>query len=250
MYSRCRSDEEMTDNNSAFRGADCAGLPLFLRQKTVAGLHDFVVDNALQSFCAKPGVSIDLGAGSGALAVRLRSLGWNVTAADIGASEYKADVPFVHLDLNEPDFAARLGEQTFDLVTSFEVIEHLESPIGFLRNVRRLLKPHGVAVITTPNVDNAAARLKFLLTDRVWMVSRFTPEHISPIFCDIAIHHFLPRAGLRLLKHSVYPTGNIIPEDFLLTRSWLIPFLRAALTPFRSSVLLGNSHIFIVGRMC
>ena len=101
-------------------------------------------------------------------------------------------------------------------------------------------------MVTTPNVDNAAA--KFFLADWLWMVNRFTPEHISPIFCDIAIYHYLPRAGLRLLEHNAYPNRNIIPEDFLVARSWLIPFFKAALTPFLNSVLWGNSHIFTVSR--
>jgi len=202
--------------------------PPFLKQKTVAGLHDFLIDKALQRFSPRHGPAIDLGAGSGALAARLRSLGWDIRAADINASEYMADVPFVQIDLNQPDFAACLGERAFGLVTASEVIEHVESPAGFLRNIARLLKSDGVAVLTTPNVDNGAARLKFLLTDRLWMVSRFTPEHLSPIFYDLMVHHYLPRAGLRLAEHTVYPSRDIIAEDFLLTRSWLIPFLKAA----------------------
>jgi len=203
----------------------------------------------LQRYPPPGKVALDLGAGSGALAVRLRNLGLDARAADMNASEYMADVPFVQLDLNRPDFAACLGESKFDLVTALEVIEHLESPTGFLRNVARLLSQDGIAVITTPNVDNAAARIKFLLTDRVWMVSRFTPEHLSPIFYDIISHHYLPRAGLRLVEHRVYPNRDIIPEDFLLTRSWLIPFLKAALIPFRGSMLWGNTHIFVVSRV-
>jgi len=179
----------------------------------------------------------------------LRDLGLDVVAADMNASEYMADAPFVQMDLNRPDFAAGLGNRKFDLVISSEVIEHLESPTGFLRNVAHLLSSDGVAVITTPNVDNAAARIKFLLTDRVWMVSRFTPEHLSPIFYDIIRHHYLPRAGLRLVEHALYPSKNIIPEDFLLTRRWLIPCLKAAFMPFRSPMLWGNTHIFVVSRI-
>jgi SAM-dependent methyltransferase len=240
----------MNQHRNGSSGGDGAEPPPpFLKQKTVTGLHEFIVTKALQRFSPMAGPALDLGAGSGALAARLQNLGWDVQAADMNASEFRADVPFLKLDLNQPDFASRLGERTFGLVTSLEVIEHLENPTGFLRNVARLLKPDGIAVLSTPNVDNAAARMKFLFTDRVWMVSRFTPEHLTPIFYDLMVHHYLPRAGLRLDTYIVYPDRNFIPEDFLLTRSWLIPFFKAALIPFRGATLLGNSHIFIASHV-
>lgn len=97
---------------------------------------------------------MDLGLGSGALAARLGDLGFEVTAVDLASEGFGAHVPFIPLDLNEPDFAARLGPSSFDLVTAVEVVEDLESPIGFLRNVADLLDPKGVAVVTTPNVEN------------------------------------------------------------------------------------------------
>ena len=74
-----------------------------------------------------------------------------VVAADIDVKRFKVGVPLMPLDLNEQDFDKELGTGTFGLVTAI-VIEHVESPIGFLCNVRRLLKPQGVAIITTPYV--------------------------------------------------------------------------------------------------
>src|SRR5713101_3757924 len=75
----------------------------------------------------------------------------------------------------------------------------MESPIGFLRNVGRLLRPEGVAVLTTPNVDNAPARVKFLLTGTVRMMdAKGEPTHISPIFQDLFVRQYLPRAGMDL----------------------------------------------------
>lgn len=42
-------------------------------------------------------------------------------------------------------------EGAFDLVASFETIEHVQSPEAFLANIRRALKPGGLLVISTPN---------------------------------------------------------------------------------------------------
>src|SRR6266852_67536 len=88
------------------------------------------------------------------------------------------------------------GFARFDLVVTVEVIEHVESPIGFLRNIGQLLAPGGVAVITTPNVDSLPARAKFLLAGKIRMMDdNSEPTHISPVFFDLFRRQFLPHAG-------------------------------------------------------
>jgi SAM-dependent methyltransferase len=42
---------------------------------------------------------------------------------------------------------------SFDLIVSFETIEHLENPVGYLENLKRWLKEDGVILISCPN-DN------------------------------------------------------------------------------------------------
>ena len=116
--------------------------------------------------------------------MRLKSRGWDVTALEDDIGGFEADVPVRAADLDQGRLSERFG--TFDLVMAVEVIEHLEAPIGFLREVGRLLGTAGVAIVTTPNVDNVAARVKFLLTDRLRMMDLAgDPTHISPIFVDL-----------------------------------------------------------------
>jgi len=51
---------------------------------------------------------------------------------------------------------------SFDLITCFEVLEHLQRPMLALRNFERLLKPQGVLLATTPNVSLMAKIIQFL----------------------------------------------------------------------------------------
>lgn len=160
---------------------------------TNSGLHEFVGERVLVRY-ARPGVrAADLGAGPGAMAARLRSFGCDVLAVDRDANGFEARLPHLSVDFNEQDFASRVGQGAFDLITAIEVIEHVENPIGFLRNIGKLLAPGGVAVLTTPNVDSLPARMKFLVAGKIrTMDEHGEPTHISPIFFDLLERQFLP----------------------------------------------------------
>ena len=217
-----------------------------LEERALRGFHNFLIRQILPNCATGRKRALDLGAGSGALAVRMRDLGLEVLAVDIDAGRFRAPVPFVNLDLNDPDFArSLLPEGGFDLITAVEVIEHLESPIRFLRSVRWLLNPGGTAVITTPNVDNLPARTKFLLRGRLRTLDERSEHHITPVFWDLFTRQWLPRAGLNLVGHQTFPLG-----PYPLSRPrYALAFWAAAkvLTKiFGGECLLGDSHVFIL----
>ncbi|MDR7505923.1 MAG: class I SAM-dependent methyltransferase [Armatimonadota bacterium] len=216
-----------------------------LEKRTIGGLHDFLVREIFPRYAKAGQRAVDLGAGSGALAVRLCELGLAVLAVDIDAEGFKAPVPFRRLDLNDVGFAAAiLDGGGFDLVTAVEVMEHLESPINFLRNVRRLLHPEGVAIVTTPNVDNLPARVKFLLRGRLRGLDEAGERtHITPIFWDLLTRQWLPRAGLRLVEHVVFPPGG-----YKLTRPEYAWAFWLAARIFGGDCLLGDTHVFVLQR--
>ena len=216
-----------------------------LEERTIGGLHDFLIREVPPKYAKDGRRAVDLGAGSGALAVRLRDLGLAVLAVDIDAEGFNAPISFHRLDLNDANFAAALLEGGgFDLVTAVEVIEHLESPTNFLRNVRRLLNPTGVAIVTTPNVDNLPARVKFLLRGRLRGLDESSERtHITPIFWDLLTRQWLPRAGLRLVEHFAFPSGG-----YKLTRPRYAWALWLVARIFGGDCLLGDTHVFVFER--
>ena len=63
-----------------------------------------------------------------------------------------------------------------DIVLSVEVIEHLENPWLHMREIKRILKPNGTAIITTPNILCPESKKLFLETGYfTW----FKPENID-----------------------------------------------------------------------
>jgi len=173
---------------------------------------------------------------------RLRALGFDVLSVDRDAAAYEGKQPFLTQDLNDRNFAKPVGPASFDLIVAVEVIEHVESPINFLRNVAQLLTPRGRAVITTPNVDSLPARLRFLFGGKIRMMDEFSdPTHISPIFIDLMRRQFLPQAGLRLADHKLFP-----PKGYQLTRQPMASLLALLAPAFQGDSVLGDNHIFVL----
>jgi len=206
------------------------------------GLHDFVVERVLTRFVQPGEHAIDLGAGTGLLATRMQALGWKAMGADKNVDGFKAALPFQQVDLNDPEFSKKLGEGHFSMVTAVEVIEHVEAPISLLRNARRLLKPQGRVVITTPNVDSVSARVKFLLTEKIRMMDDTSePTHISPVFWDLFQRKFLPLSGLKVQEHHVHPANGYIGTRRRYT--WL---MRGLSWIVGGECKFGDNHVIVL----
>jgi 2-polyprenyl-3-methyl-5-hydroxy-6-metoxy-1,4-benzoquinol methylase len=103
---------------------------------------------------------LDVGAGSGKWVRYLRSRG--VDAEGLEPSR----ALFEHFLSNDAAFTCDvLGPYTastakrFDVVTAFDVIEHVAAPDEFLGHVAALLKPGGAFFVSTPDVASVAARM-------------------------------------------------------------------------------------------
>ena len=95
----------------------------------------------------------DLGCGSGFVANELHRAGFDVTGVDPSSSGMKlARARYPHLRLHpgsgSDDLSQTFGQ--FSAVISLEVIEHVYAPRAFARNLRRLMRPGGAAIVSTP----------------------------------------------------------------------------------------------------
>lgn len=147
------------------------------------GTHASLVDMIVRHVPPRAGV-LDIGAHSGALLRRLQDAGFSdLTGADLDQTRF--DVPgaqFKRVELNKP-FAGEF-QRKFGLITSTDVIEHLDSPRNFLLNVRQMLEVDGWLAISLPNVAFWEGRLKFLLKGELWGFGERnyrSQRHISPI---------------------------------------------------------------------
>jgi SAM-dependent methyltransferase len=101
------------------------------------------------------GRALDLGCAMGFYVQRLAADGWEahgIDLSDFAVGEGRAR-GIANLQVGSVDDVP-FGDATFDLVTSIDVIEHLPLHVarGMVQEIRRLLRPGGLALVATPNV--------------------------------------------------------------------------------------------------
>ena len=106
---------------------------------------------------------LDVGSGKGEL-LKLIGARYNVRcfACDYTAHLMKVQgQPVDIVDLNHDSLP--YSDHRFALVTSAETIEHLEHYRETIREIHRVLRPGGLAIISTPNILNLRSRLHYLM---------------------------------------------------------------------------------------
>jgi 2-polyprenyl-3-methyl-5-hydroxy-6-metoxy-1,4-benzoquinol methylase len=81
------------------------------------------------------------------------------------------------------------GEQRFDVVFASHVVEHITTPVEFVRSIVARLKPGGLIVLVTPNIESLLSRV----SGARW-VSFKIPEHVS-YYSPATISALIRRGG-------------------------------------------------------
>lgn len=123
--------------------------------------------------------ALDAGCGSGSSTFPLAELGYNVLAVDFGKSilnqairlnnkkYHHKNIEFSLMDLSKE---LPLETNAFDLITSQHCIMKIKNPDNTLKELFRVLKPGGKAVITTtPDSDTPFEWLMKYKTERGWI---------------------------------------------------------------------------------
>lgn len=133
-----------------------------------------------------------------------------ITACDLNPENFRyPDCRCMRIDAN-----GRLPfeDDSFDVVCSIEVIEHLEDQFAFTRELYRITRPGGKVIVTTPNILNINSRVRNLVCgfgllfnplklehDRRGDAVHASSGHIHPVSYYFLAYQF-HRAGFTLIS--------------------------------------------------
>jgi len=112
----------------------------------------------IAEFCPT-GDLLDVGCYAGFFLELARERGYRVAGVEPSCWGARHAAETLGLDVFNGPIEDYTTERLFDVVTLWDVVEHLEDPVRVLRCVRELLKPGGVLAFTTHNLDSPIARL-------------------------------------------------------------------------------------------
>jgi 2-polyprenyl-3-methyl-5-hydroxy-6-metoxy-1,4-benzoquinol methylase len=151
----------------------------------------------------------DIGCGTGGLFPFVRERFSDYVGLDaVRYESFPREAKFCQTDLNNGRIS--LSDSCVDVAVAVEVIEHLENPRRFLREMARLVRPGGWIIVTTPN------QLSFLSLLTLVIKHRFSafqdvhyPAHITALL-EIDLVRIAAECGLHDVSLVFSCSGRIV----------------------------------------
>ena len=103
---------------------------------------------------------LDVGCATGEFLARMMKYGWQVQGVELSPTAAEAARREYGLDVLTGDLAqAQFPDRCFDVVTLWDVLEHLYDPVAELAEINRILRDDGLLVIELPNTRSFDAAL-------------------------------------------------------------------------------------------
>jgi 2-polyprenyl-3-methyl-5-hydroxy-6-metoxy-1,4-benzoquinol methylase len=147
---------------------------------------------------------LDVGCGVGFFLREAKSRGWQVFGTEYSDEGVKKclekGIEMRHGKLDAGQFPG----VTFDVITSFEVIEHINNPAEEMKEISKLLRSGGLFYVTTPNFNSISRNI----LKQKWNIIGY-PEHLS---------YYTPKTLNRLMKRSGFRSQKILTTGISVTR--------------------------------
>jgi cyclopropane fatty-acyl-phospholipid synthase-like methyltransferase len=175
---------------------------------------------------------LDVGCATGFFMEAAADEGFDVRGVEFSAVAISLARPDIRERIVRGDVNTLLRSQAdkFDVVTAFDIIEHVQNPASFLMELREVLKPGGVLAISSPDTGHF---LRYLMGPRWPMLQ---PMQHTVLFSRRGIADLLERSGFGDVR--VETAHKVLTIDYLANQlsstnpginrlyqrmSWIVP---------------------------
>ena len=162
---------------------------------------------------------LDIGCSSGIFLDQARGAGMVPQGAELSPETAAFAREALDLDVHHGDWrGAGHDDASFDIITLFDVIEHLPDPLSELSALRRLLKPGGLLLQSTPDIDGLFPRLSEKLANRLDYWPHPEPPHHLFQFSQATLSRMTEKAGFAV--EGAHHTSIDLDYNFGSPRHW------------------------------
>ncbi|MCG2724747.1 MAG: class I SAM-dependent methyltransferase [Elusimicrobia bacterium] len=138
----------------------------------------------------KSGKLLDIGCGDGVFLNYMRARDWKVFGVETSESGYKL------CEQKKINVSKELNFQgeSFDIITLWQSLEHMESPARVLREIHKVLSENGVLIISAPNINS----MEYAIFKKFWFHLDL-PRHLNH-FSVATLKKLLQKSGFKVLK--------------------------------------------------
>jgi len=180
---------------------------------------------------------LDIGCGGGLLAEPMARLGADVVGADAAAgnipvAQVHAEQSGLEIDYRHTtaEAMAAAGEK-FDVVLNMEVVEHVASPIDYLRACHDLLKPGGLHICSTINRNPKSYAMAIVGAEHIMRWLPKGTHEWSKFITPDELFDLLREAGLEPVDRKGFVFNPISWSWKLSDRDLSVNYVTASLRP-------------------
>jgi len=153
--------------------------------------------NFIKKRISKKQKILEVGSGHGFLIDIMHKNGYNIIGTEISKNKNKllknsTSAKILNLDLTKENTSIRNNQA----IILFHVLEHIENPIEFLKNLRNLLSDAGEIIIEVPNEEDTQLKVNSEYSDWFWQLGH--------------IHYFSPKLLKFVLKKAGFKNIKIL----------------------------------------
>lgn len=162
---------------------------------------------------------LDVGCSSGLFLAEARTHGMDCYGTEISPETSAFARKHYDLEIHQGDWrSAGYADGFFDVISLFDVIEHLRDPQRELKDLERLLKPGGLLLQSTPDIDGLFPRASYPFANKLDYWPHPEPPHHLFQFSEKTLTAIVENAGFTVegAKH----TAIDLSYNFGTPKSW------------------------------